>query len=272
MAFYIKKTSGEKELFNVNKFRQSLRQAGANNALINTIEKEVERIHPKSTKAVHAIAFTILQEQEPHLAARYNLRRAIMELGPAGFPFEQFVAHILNNLGYATKTDVIVPGKCVEHEIDVIAEKEGKRTMVECKFHHSLGLKVDVKVTLYVQARFEDIQSSNGYHNVWLFTNTKFTSEAITYADCVNMKLTGWSYPADNNLMHLIDKFGLHPVTALTSLTRKQKKEFIKAGFIMCHDAEKYKDLLKKFMISEEDAVKILKEAHAVCGIPKNVT
>ncbi len=151
MAFYIKKTSGEKEIFDLRKFRSSLRQAGANDKVINIIIHEIERLRPKSTKAIHGIAFTILQEQEPHIAARYNLRRALTELGPAGFPFEQFVAQILRHLGYETETDVIVPGACVEHENDVIAKKDNEHIMLECKFHHQIGLKVDVKVTLYVK-------------------------------------------------------------------------------------------------------------------------
>ncbi len=269
MAFYIKKSSGEKEIFDLHKFRTSLHQAGAKDKLIETIIHEIERLRPRSTKAIHAIAFTILQEQEPHIAARYNLRRALTELGPAGFPFEQFVAQIFKHLGYTTKTDIIVQGACVEHEIDVIAEKDHQQIMVECKFHHQLGMKVDVKVALYVRARFEDIQKKDGFTQAWLFTNTKFTSEAITYADCVNMKLTGWSYPSDNNLAHLIDKFSLHPITALTSLTNKEKRELMHIGLILCRDAEKYKDKLINIGLSEYAINKLIREAHAVCTLEK---
>ena len=267
MTFYIKKTSGEKELFDLHKFRSSLHNVGANDRLIDTIIHEIERLRPKSTKAIHAIAFTILQEQEPHLAARYNLRRALAELGPTGFSFEQFVAKILTHQGYTTQTDVIVPGACVEHEVDVIATKDNEYIMVECKFHHQMGLKVDVQVALYVQARFEDVQKKDSFNQAWLFTNTKFTSEAIAYANCMNMKVTGWSYPADNNLAHLIDKFGLHPITALTSLTNKEKRELIRAGFILCRDVEKYRDLLSSFGLSEYAINKLIQEAHAVCKV-----
>jgi Holliday junction resolvase len=270
MAFYITKSSGEKELFDLHKFRASLHQAGAREPLIETIIHEIKRIHPKTTKAIHAIAFTLLQEQEAHIAARYNLRRAIIELGPAGFSFEQFVAQILKSEGYSTQTDVIVPGSCVEHEVDVIAQKDDAKIMVECKFHHSMGVKVDVKVVLYVQARFEDIQKQDSFTQPWLFTNTKFTSEAITYADCKNMRLTGWSYPAGNNLAHLIDKFGLHPITALTTLTHRQKNDLINNGLILCRDIEKYIYVLKNFGLSEHAIDTIVKEAHAVSKVRTN--
>lgn len=267
MTFYIRKTSGEKELFDLHKFRSSLRHIGAKEKLIDTIIDEIERLRPKSTKAIHAIAFTILQEQEPHLAARYNLRRALAELGPAGFSFEQFVAKILAHQGYTTQTNVIVQGACVEHEVDVVATKDNEHVMVECKFHHQMGLKVDVKVTLYVQARFEDIQKKDSFNQAWLFTNTKFTSEAIAYANCMNINITGWSYPADNNLARLIDKFGLHPITALTSLTNKQKRELIHGGLILCRDVEKYRDLLNSLELSEYVINKLIREAHAVCKV-----
>lgn len=267
MTFYIKKTSGEKETFSLRKLRASLRQVGADDKLIDTIVHEIERLHPKSTKAIHAIAFSLLQKQEPHIAARYNLRRALMELGPAGFSFEQFIARTLTHLGYSTTTNVVVPGACVEHEVDIIAEKDNQQTIVECKFHHRLGLKIDVKVTLYVQARFEDIQRKKRCDHVWLFTNTKFTSEAIAYANCMNMKLTGWSYPTDNSLARLIDRFGLHPITALTSLSNREKKELIRAGLILCRDAGQQKDLLKSIGLSGYAIKKLIREAHAVCKI-----
>jgi len=272
MTFYIKKTSGEKELFDLRKFRSSLRHTGANDILIDNVIHEIERLRPKSTKAIHAITYTILQEQEPHLAARYNLRRAITDLGPAGFSFEQFVAQILTHLGYTTTTNAIVPGICVEHEVDVIAKKNNEHIMLECKFHHRIGLKVDVRVALYVQARFQDIQKKDGFNQAWLFTNTKFTSEAISYANCMNMKITGWSYPADNSLAILVDKFSLHPITALTSLTNREKRELVHAGFILCREAEKNILLLKSFGHSDHTIAKLIQEAHAICNIKPTKT
>ncbi len=267
MPFYIRKASGEKELFDLHKFRLSLRQAGANEALIDSIIDEIERLRPKNTKSIHGIAFSLLQGQEPNIAARYNLRRAITELGPAGFHFEQFVAQILIHQGYTTETDVIVPGVCVEHEVDVVAKKGNEHIMLECKFHHQIGLKVDVKVVLYVQARFEDIQKRDSFNQAWLFTNTKFTSEAITYANCMNIKITGWSYPSDNNLALLVDKLGLHPITALTCLNSREKRELVRSGLILCRDAEKHRSLLSSFGLSEHAIDKLIQEAYAICKI-----
>ena len=126
-----------------------------------------------------------------------------MELGPSGFPFEQFVAEIFRSKGYETVTDQIVLGGCVEHEIDVVAWKKDELIMNEVKFHGDIGLKSDLKVVLYVHARFEDL-AENVYeyggktHKLtggWLITNTKFTVSAIKYAVCKKMNIVGWNYP-----------------------------------------------------------------------------
>ena len=52
----------------------------------------------------------------------------------------------------------IVKGHCVNHEIDVIAEKEDYRFMIECKFRNLPGTNCDVKIPLYIQARFKDVE------------------------------------------------------------------------------------------------------------------
>ncbi|MCH5685183.1 restriction endonuclease [Niabella sp. W65] len=85
-----------------------------------------------------------------------------MTLGPTGFPFEKLTAAILESMGYSTRTGVIVPGHCVKHEIDVIATKEEHHIMVECKFHNRQGFVSDVKIPLYIQSRFLDVEKNGG--------------------------------------------------------------------------------------------------------------
>lgn len=273
MSFYIKKASGEKELFNEEKIRQSLIKVGADEKLIALVLQVINQQQPKTTKEIHNLTIQLLAQYEPAVAGRYNLKRALMELGPAGFSFEQFVAHIFQEEGFHVTTDAILSGFCVDHEVDIIAHKDNNRYMVECKFHNRPGLKCDVKVPLYIQARFEDVrkawkqEKNNEIHKPWLVTNTKFTSEAIKYGLCINMNLIGWSYPPSNNLAELIDKYGLHPITSLTSLSIRQKKQFIQKGFVLCKDARKQSDLLRQFGYSPHEIEKIINEAERVCKL-----
>ncbi len=273
MPFFIRKASGKKEEFKIKKFRLSLRKAGADSKMINEVVSEIKKQKPKSTKEIHKLAIQILQEQAPHIAARYNLKQALMELGPTGYPFEQFVAHIFEAMGYKADTNVVVNGKCVDHEVDIIAEKADKHFMIECKFHNRPGLKSDVKVTLYIQARFDDIRTAwennprhgHKFHQGWVVTNTRFTSQALTYGTCMNIKLIGWKHPTGEGIAELIDRLGVHPITALTTLSRTQKKQLIKDGFILCRDASKHTGLLKRLGFSPHQTRKLIKEAEAVC-------
>ena len=51
-----------------------------------------------------------------------------MDLGPTGYPFEDYVAEILKTEGYQTQVRQVLEGNCVSHEIDVIAQKKTKRS------------------------------------------------------------------------------------------------------------------------------------------------
>ncbi len=275
MPFFIRKTAGYKQEFNIKKFKRSLRRVGADQKLINQIIDAIHKKKPRTTKEIHNIALAILAKKEPSIAARYNLKRALMELGPGGYLFEQFIAKLLKHQGYKVTTNPVISGACVDHEIDINAQRASKHFMIECKFHNRPGLKSDVKVTLYIQARFEDIdkawqkdlQDSHEFHQAWIVTNTQFTTEAIKYATCKKIRLLSWAYPKGKGLAATIDKLGLHPITALTSLTKLQKKLFLKDGLVLCRDIRKHIELLKRLGYSPRTIEKLIEESEAVCNL-----
>lgn len=267
MPHYVEKTSGEKELFDAEKLKRSLKKAGADGNLIDVILREITAQQPQTTQEIHAIVSGFLQKVTPPIAARYNLKRALIELGPIGFPFEQFVAHILQAQDFHTKTNQIVRGACVEHEIDIITEKQHKYAMIECKFHNSLGIKTDIQVALYTQARFEDIKKTEQFHEAWIVTNTQFTSETIKYGTCMGIQLLGWNYPTNKGLAHIIDTLGIHPITALQELNALQKRELIKQGLVLCRDAAKYQPAFKSLGFTDQKIETIIKQAKAVCKL-----
>ncbi len=274
---YIRKSSGEKQRFNLHKFRRSLLKAGAQEKDINAIIRRLKKEKPKNTNRIHEITTEMLQKLNPPVADRYNLKRALMQLGPHGYSFEKFVAHLFELEGYKTKTNQIIRGACVDHEIDVIAQKKNDHAMLECKFHNRIGMKSDVKVTLYVQARFEDIRDrwqqeeveANEHHSAWVVTNTQFTSEAIKYGVCKEINLLGWGYPARRSLGYLIQKYDLFPITTLTSLSTAQKRTFLKKGLVLCKEARSHTKTLQKLGLKPQEIQKIIAEAEAVCKLPR---
>ena len=51
----------------------------------------------------------------------------------------------------------ILRGHCVSHEIDIVASKQEKQYMIECKYHNMPGIYTCLKEVLYTYARFLDL-------------------------------------------------------------------------------------------------------------------
>ncbi len=266
------KASGEKEKFSEEKLYQSLKRAGAEPELAERVCRGVsECVQPETTtEEIFKQTFNRLQKENRILAERYNLKRAIMELGPTGFPFEKYIARILEEYGYATKTGEQIRGHCVSHEVDVIAQKEGEHFMVECKYHNKRGLKTDLKVALYTYARFLDIKKvwekmpghEYFFHQAWLVTNTKCTSQAISFAQCQGLKVISWHYPEQGCLNDLIENKGLYPITILPSLSNLAKERLSQQRIVLAKDLLKYSenDLIKMLDIPFKEAKKLQEE------------
>lgn len=273
----ITKSDGTKQLFEEEKLVNSLTRAGASDQAIDDIVEQVEQNMKDgmTTKEIYNFAFSLLKKHSVRIAVKYSVRRALAELGPDGFPFEKFVARVFHTWGYETLTDQHVMGACIEHEMDVVAWKGDVLAMVEAKFHNEFGLKSDVKVALYVKARFDDIQGNifdyggmkRKLTERWIFTNTKFTDQAIEYGKCNNLRLVGWNYPTSGSLHSIIEENKLHPVTCITALSHQQKKDLIGRNILTCSDIVKRKEILKEIGIRDENEVeRIVAEAQVVMG------
>ena len=242
----VKKASGEFQEFSQEKLRRSLEYSGAETMLADEVVDHISSqvYDGMPTKVIHARAFAMLKSHKKTFAARYNLKRAIFALGPSGFPFEKYAARLFDAMGYTTQVGVVVAGKCVSHEVDIVLMKGNVRGFAECKFHNMPGMKCRVQTPLYVFARFEDICERDGEsfrgnrgREGWLVTNTRFTDDALAYGSCAGLKLLGWNTgPLGESLERLIGARGLHPVTCLTSLKKEQMQRLLTAGVVLCQD------------------------------------
>lgn len=277
----VKKASGELQEFSQEKLRRSLERSGAEPMLSDEVVAHISSqvYDGVPTKVIHARAFAMLKSHKKTFAARYNLKRAIFALGPSGFPFEKYAARLFDTMGYATQVGVIVPGKCVSHEIDVVLTKGNTHGFAECKFHNVPGTKCSVQTPLYVYARFEDICEREGKpfrgdrnREGWLVTNTRFTDDALAYGSCAGLKLLGWNTgPLGESLERLIDARGLHPVTCLTSLKKEQVRQLLAAGVVLCQDFFTGKTDLKQ-LLPKEIIAKATAEAMELCKHPAYAT
>lgn len=233
----ITKADGSKEVFDQGRLMRSLIRSGAGEYIAEKIATELnDSVLPGTTShEIYSRAFSTLRKETRPVAARYALRRALLELGPSGHPFEDFVAHLFKKEGWVVETRKIIAGKCVSHETDLYATHpdEGIHLAAELKYHNDPAYKTDLKVALYVKSRFDDIFACDPHARAcpidrgFLITNTKFTSEAIKFSECAGVELLGWGYPDGDSLFDRMSQAKVYPITALTDLSRAEKRLLI---------------------------------------------
>ncbi|WP_158976623.1 ATP cone domain-containing protein [Cellulophaga sp. L1A9] len=276
LAIEVTKSSGEKALFSLDKLRNSLKYSGASHNVVEEIVAKVkdELYDGISTHEIYNRAFALLKKNKSVFASKYKLKKAIYELGPTGFPFEQFVAAILTYSGYKTTVSKILNGICVTHEIDVIAEKNKMSTIIECKFHSEEGRNCNVKIPLYIQSRYIDVkahwESKTAETNIldkgWVVTNTRFTSDAITYGNCVGLYLLSWDFPKNDGLKDRIDRLNLYPITVSTLLSNKEKQFLLDRGIVLCRQLWDEQFLFDHLGISKSRKASIINELKQLCN------
>ncbi len=270
----VTKSNGEKVPFDADKLRGALQHAGARpeqveEALMLVLQNIYDGI---STRKIHQIAYRILKKRSHHVAGRYRLKKAMLELGPSGYPFEKFVGKLLDARGYTTQVDQIIQGQCITHEVDVVARNNREQIMVECKYHSDVKRKSDVKVALYIHSRFLDV--SGAWHQAqpdekisytgMVVTNTRFTDDATQFAECAGLKLVSWDYPKGNSLKEWIDRTGLHPLTSLSLLKKSEKQFLLEKGVVLCRDLKDYTHLLQQLGMNSQKIHRVLAEADAL--------
>ncbi|MCD5384391.1 MAG: ATPase, partial [Candidatus Pacebacteria bacterium] len=259
-----------------SKLLNSLKRSGSDDELARRVLNDVEQTlkDGMSTQEIYKHAFNLLRQFEyeyPVAAARYSIKRAILELGPSGFPFEQFIAGVMTAHGAeGVTTGVMLQGKCVPHEVDVVGRIHGKRFGMEVKFHNSLSTKTDLKVALYIKARFDDLALAGGENYIgqaWLVTNTRFTRNVVRYIKCSgSMKLLGWDYPRKRGLEVLIEEAHLHPITMLTTITNREKLNLLEADKVLCRDILDNKDVLIDAGVHQDKIDVVLHQVKELCN------
>ena len=273
---FVLKANGEKAAFSEEKLRRSLANAGAPPSTIGFIIRQVEKelYDGIPTRKIYRMAFELLKKDSRSSAARYKLKRAIMELGPSGYPFEKYIGALLEDQGYDNETGVITMGQCVKHEVDVLGERNGTRIAVECKFGNTPSKKIDVKVALYIWARFKDLEAkwskeeehADKKFEGWIVTNGIFSEDAIQYGNCVGLHLVAWNYPHQGNLKDWIDMCQLHPITSLTTLKKAEKQILIDKGLVMCRELLNEEHLKANLHLTTSRKRKLLEEVEGLCG------
>lgn len=213
-----------------------------------------------STDELFKHIFEYLKKTDKKASLRLNLRRAILELGPTGFPFERYLARVFQDEGYKTMVDAHLMGECVMHEVDLVLERNGEKDIVEVKFHNDINGKTDLHVVLYTYARFLDLKTKNNINKVWVITNTKLSQDAITYAQCKNINILAWNYPSARHLQYFVEFPKMYPITVLTDFTKEEKVRLIEDNIVLCRD-------LIQLSEREINSFPLVKKSHLISAI-----
>jgi hypothetical protein len=271
---YIQKANGSLALFNREKLVGSLVRSGAKEVQANSIADEIEinLVQGMKTQKIYQKAFKLLRSGNRTAASNYQLKRAVMDLGPSGYPFEYLVSALFRFQGYKVQTGIIMQGICVTHEVDVFAENEHEVNFIECKFHNQPGVKSDVKVAMYVNSRVNDLKQrwlkdhpdekrsiSGG-----LVTNTKLTEDARIYASCMGILGMGWDTPHKQALLDKLTEMRLLPITLIPSLTKRERESIVKEGIVFCRELVNADEKLNSLINDTPRIEKLVAEAKEV--------
>jgi len=272
----IRKESGEMEPFSREKLMRSLVSSGAREADVNAIINELESwvFDGMSSKKLHDRAFVLLSRRQLGTAAKYKLKKAMMELGPTGYPFEILVGEVFRRQGFQVEVGQTLNGHCVTHEVDVIATKGKEQHFIECKYYQHTGKNANVQVPLYIRSRVDDLIryrntlpafSDYTFHG-GVVTNTRFTTDAISFGECTGLSLLSWDYPKGNGLKELIDKEGIFPVTVLTKLLLAEKQKLMNQGLVLCSQLMDEPEALFAVGLDEKRQKKVMEELRFLCA------
>ena len=263
------KADGSQEPFSEEKVSNSIKRAGVPEDLQAEVLKQIKAKLYDNIPTYDIYGFitdALANSKEPFSKSRYSLKQSIMLLGPTGYPFEDFMGRIFTEHGFTVQTRQVLHGRCVDHEVDVIAEKEGKKILVEAKFHNNPGTRSDVHVALYVRSRFEDLKDRYKFDEAWIATNTKTTTDADTYSTCSGMHVISWNSPQEGSLRDMIEEKNLHPITMLTTLTNQQKAQLLANHIIMCKDLVDNKKNLQVLSLTKEETAQVVSESEYICN------
>ena len=276
----VKKYSGELVPFEVSRLKDSLSKSGASPDVVDAVWETMKPMvyDGISTHDLYKLAFRLLKRKADSFAARYSLKRALKDLGPAGYYFEQWVARLFNHAGYQTVTGQHLKGNSVTHEVDVVAQKDNEMLLVECKFRNTVDAKISVTTPMYFLSRVKDFDGralpffgkDRQFSSGWLVTNALLTTDSIDFSAYYNLNLISWNYPEESSIKRRVDNAGLYPITCLTTITKTEKEILLKKGCLLVKDITDTPSQLDILTCGPRKKKRIIQEAIELTNIQRN--
>ena len=274
MAIFVTKANGTREPFDNAKLVRTCRRMGATEEIAHHIAKSIEArlFDGIETKNILRMIFVSMRKHKPILKHMIDLRKSLSLLRSKP-DFELFIQLLLKEYGYDVVPNLIIRGKCVEHEVDALASKEGKTMIVEVKHHFDYHTPTGLDEARIARAVFEDategyeIGSNDlGIDEVMIVSNTKLSGHAERYVNCRNIKHVGWSHPPKSDLQNLIEDKKLYPITILRGLRSPVRDKLVSAGIVMIKQLSEIdpNELRRRARISKDDSESLINKAKII--------
>jgi Holliday junction resolvase-like predicted endonuclease len=214
---------------------------GANKQVAYEVAEKVQkRLYDGiPTARVLQMIFQFMHHYKPSISNLFDLRKGL-SLMSSKPEFEVFVRAILARNGFEVSPNRLLIGKCVEHEVDAIARKNGFTYFVEAKHHSNYHTPTGLDESRIARAVLEDAvegfavgKSDLKIDGAVIVTNTRYSDEATQYGKCRNIVQIGWSSPIDHGLQNMIEGENLLPLSCVKGLGVDARVRLASSGIVL---------------------------------------
>jgi len=277
---FVTKADGSKQLFDKQKvIRTSMRMGASRQFAFEVAQKVENRVYEgMPTEKVLALIFRFMRKNKPSIVHLFDLRKGL-SLMASKPEFELFVRVLLSHHGFEVSSNQILKGRCVEHEVDAIARKNGVTYFVEAKHHLSYHALTGLDESRIASAVLEDVSEAfqagvNDFKidNALIVTNTRYSEHAIRYGLCKGIMQVGWNYPVNQGLENMIEEKRLHPLSCLRGLNIEDRLRLVDCGLVLIRQllAEDPRTLASKTGLNFETVKEIMEKAHSGASTLEN--
>jgi hypothetical protein len=262
LGVFVRKEDGSRQLFDREKVVRTCSRMGASSHVAHEVAEKVERrlYDGISTQMILRMIFRFMRKYKPEVGNLFDLKKGL-SLMSSKPEFEVFVQVLLVHQGFEVKSNQILRGKCVEHEVDAIARKNGVTYFVEAKHHLSYHSLTGLDESRIARAVLEDV--AEGFvpargdlkiDRAMIVTNTRYSEQAIQFGRCRNILQIGWSSPENFGLQNMISEKKLYPLSCLRGLSGDTRMKLVEAGIVLIGQLldENLHELAKKTRIPED--------------------
>jgi Restriction endonuclease len=257
LSVRVTKANGSTQLFDKEKVIRTCLRFGASRQTAYEIADKVERRLYEGIPTAKILQMTLwfLRKYKPAVSQLFDLRKglSLMNSKPE---FEIFVQALLDANGFEVSPNRIISGKCVEHEVDAVAKKNGITYIVEAKHHVNYHTQTGLDESRIARATLEDLTEGFALGDndlkvdrAMIVTNTRYSEQAIRYGMCRNILQIGWNSPVNLSVQSMIEEKNLYPLSCLKSLKWDARMNLVNSGTL----------LIKQLV--EEDTAKLSKES-----------